>query len=138
MKWSTSDETIAKVDEHGVLHCLSPGTVVLTGDGDANADIETTLHIVSDRGLLRIPQTVSIIESEAFSNTSFEILQLPPSVISVDDDAFIGTPLDTIILLGDKPHLERFAEDSGLAMIMSEENQLWVDLEAPYLLFGTD
>lgn len=136
--WSTSDETIAKVDEQGVLHCLSPGTVVLTGDGDANADIETTLHIVADQGFLRIPQNISSIESEAFSNTAFTVLQLPASALSIDNNAFTGSSPDTIILLGNKPHLKEFAEASGITMVVPEENPLWTDLEAPYLLFTAD
>lgn len=133
--WSTSDETIAKVDETGILRCLSPGTVTLTGDGDANADFHATLHIAEARDVLRIPPNTLMIESKAFSCLSSDVLQIPSSVISIDEDAFLNSTFSSIILLGNMPHLSQFIGDTGITAVMSADNPLWSELDTPYLLF---
>ena len=86
--FTSSDETVATVDEDGKVHGISLGTATITAASRSGKTASCTVTVREAR-ILTLPTGTAVIESEAFAGlTNVDIIILPAGVISIADDAF--------------------------------------------------
>ena len=87
--FTSSDETIAAVDENGLVTPSKPGTVTITATADSGVSASCTV-IVTDLAYTFsiLPTGLNMIEEEAFAGLAFEAVIIPEGCILIGPRAF--------------------------------------------------
>ncbi len=133
--FSSSNESVAKVDQNGYVTGVRLGTATITATAASGVSATCTVTVVKEAGLA-FPAMLEVIEDEAFMGVAFESVTLrqgctaigsrafaqcaglntiyvPDSVKSIADDAFEGCSGLTIVApQGSFAHT--FAESHGI------------------------
>lgn len=133
--FSSSNESVAKVDQNGYVTGVRLGTATITATSASGVSATCTVTVVKEAGLA-FPAMLEVIEDEAFMGAAFESVTLrqgctaigsrafaqcaglntiyvPDSVKSIADDAFEGCSGLTIVApQGSFAHT--FAESHGI------------------------
>ena len=119
VSFSSSDETIATVDQHGIIKALKRGTVTITATADNGVSADCTLNIQyapSNRYIFSLPTHLTTIENEAFANLSaVKGVRIPAGVKVIANDAFAGS--NVIILAPQGSYAAEWALDHGMTVI---------------------
>lgn len=132
--FSSSDERVAVVDQHGMLSAKAAGTTTITAtaangvSGSCVVTVRALKRSVLPAGLLVIeeealmgtaaecyvlPDGVTSIGSKAFADcTSLICVEIPASVTSIETDAFAGCKGLTIVA-PERSEAHNFAVDAG-------------------------
>ncbi len=110
--FSSSDESIAVIDQHGLIQTLHPGTVTIIATADNGISASYQLIVDEIHNILTLPAHLSEIGSEAFAGLpAAEAVRIPGSVTSIADDAFSGSSI--VILAPDGSYAITWAQDHG-------------------------
>ncbi len=117
--FSSSNNTIATIDQQGIIHTLKPGTVTIyaTAANDENISASVKLSVIRDfQYILNLPSHLTEIGSEAFADLpAIEAVRIPASVTSIADDAFARS--DILILAPEGSYAIQWAQDHGIEWI---------------------
>ena len=111
---SSAPET-AQVDRHGVVTLLAPGTATITATAMGNDALTascTVTAVAAETAQVKLPANLTAVEAEVLTNTAAEVVvipegcesigslafsaskvgrvEIPASVTSIADDAFVG------------------------------------------------
>lgn len=113
--FSSSNSSIAAINQQGNIQTFHPGTVTITAAAVDNESIiaSATLSVTKDfHYILTLPVHLTEIGSEAFSGLpEAEAVRIPESVTSIADDAFSCS--NVIILAPDGSYAITWAQDHG-------------------------
>ena len=117
--FSSSNPSIAAIDQNGTIQTFKPGTVTISAIAVDNESINasTKLTVMKNfRYILTLPNQLTEIRSEAFADLpSVETVRIPASVTSIADDAFSGS--DVIILAPEGSYAVQWAKDHEMDWI---------------------
>ena len=126
ISWHCEDDSIAVVNESGILTCMEEGTTVLSGDSSVNESVSVNLHVIADGSVFNIPSAVTTIEAEAFVGTAVKVIYLPASLQSLEKNAFCNSNLKTIFYSGGNMLLEDLQDvDRNLCIVTDRQKNLW-------------
>ncbi len=109
--FTSSNNSVASVDEEGRVHGLTLGTATITA-ASKSGKTATCAVTVRSANILTLPSSTITIESEAFAGlTNVDIIVIPASVTSIADDAFAGS--DVIIKAPSSSYAYRWAQNHG-------------------------
>ena len=109
--FASSNDSIATVDEQGVIQGIRKGIVTVTAVSKSGKTAACKV-IVGDISNFTLPSAATEIESEAFANlANVVIIVIPASVTSIADDAFAGS--DVIIKAPADSFAYHWAESHG-------------------------
>lgn len=130
MSWHCENDSIAMVNESGVLTCMKEGITVLYGDGSVNESVSVNLHVISDGSVFHIPSSVTTVEAEAFVGTATSAIYLPTGLQSLEKSAFSNSNLKTIFYSGDSMLFEELQDvDRHLCIVTDGQENLWQELK---------
>lgn len=120
--FESSDESVATVDENGLLTALRVGEVTVTArsSNGMTASCAVTVHISS---VLTLPDSLTVIEAEAFAGMSAEKVVLPAGVTGIGSRAFADcASLRTVVIPGETIAIADDAFDGceGLTFVCAE------------------
>ena len=111
VSFTSSDETIATIDDNGLIKALKAGTVEITVEAESGISTTGTIVIKECEAVLTLPSNLTSIDSEAFANLeSVDGVRIPASVVNIADDAFknsvivIIAPVDSYAIEWAKGH----------------------------------
>ena len=114
--FSSSDPSVATVDQQGNIQTIKAGTVTITATAANGVTASKTLTVEAFQHILSLPVRLGEIESEAFSAlTAVEAVRIPEEVYYIADDAFAGS--DIIILTPENSYAAQWAKDHGMTVI---------------------
>ncbi len=109
--FTSSNNSVASVDEDGRIHGLALGTATITATSKSGKTAACTVTVRS-ANIFTLPSSTITIESEAFAGlTNVDIIVIPASVTSIADDAFAGS--DVIIKAPSSSYAYRWAQSHG-------------------------
>lgn len=109
--FTSSNNSVASVDEEGRVHGLTLGTATITATSKSGKTATCTVTVRS-ANILTLPASTAAIESEAFAGlTNVDIIVIPASVTSIADDAFAGS--DVIIKAPSSSYAYHWAQNHG-------------------------
>lgn len=114
--FTSSDPTVATVDENGVIHGVGTGTAIITAK--AFSGLTATCTVTSEaRNTFRLPKSLRIVNAETFMNANMEAVILPSGCTYIDHQAFANAR-DLVIYMPDS--VITFADDvfSGCGKIL--------------------
>ena len=113
---SSSDETVASVDQQGFVTSYKLGRVTITAQAKNGMTATCTLIVKPIEFVLSLPTSLTKIESEAFAGlTAVEAVRIPEEVYYIADDAFAGS--NVIILTPENSYAAQWAKDHGMTVI---------------------
>ena len=116
--FSSSDESIAVVDEHGLVTALNTGIVIITAES-SNGVSATCNIMIRDANTIIIPNSTETIESQAFANLpGIDNIVIPNSVISISDDAFLNNNI--IVIAPANSYAEKWAVEHQILVYNQE------------------
>ena len=87
--WTVSDETVASVDETGLVTALSTGTTEITATTEEGKSAACSIQVYAiPENIFRIPNGTVEIEEEAFRNTAADYIVIPESTEVIGNAAF--------------------------------------------------
>ncbi len=89
--FTSSDETVATVDENGLVAPLQAGAVTITATAASGVSASRTVT-VKDMVYITLPADLKIIEEEAFAGATFEAVIIPDGCTSIGSRAFADCP----------------------------------------------
>ncbi len=114
--FSSSDPSVATVDQKGNIQTIKAGTVTITATAANGVTASKTLTVEAIQHILSLPVHLGEIESEAFAGlTAVEAVRIPEEVYYIADDAFAGS--DVIILTPENSYAAQWAIDHGMTVI---------------------
>lgn len=114
--FSSSDPSVATVDQKGNIQTIKAGTVTITATAANGVTASKTLTVEAIQHILSLPVHLGEIESEAFAGlTAVEAVRIPEDVYYIADDAFAGS--DVIILTPENSYAAQWAKDHGMTVI---------------------
>ena len=117
--WSSSDASVAYVDDSGALTAAGPGTAMLTGQCDNFDDLTATIIVTeTPAGALRLPTSLAALESGAFAETPVPYLIVGEGLSQIAEDAVDPR---TVVLCAPDSFAADFAEANGLQYIATEQ-----------------
>ena len=123
INWSCEDETIASVDDTGILSCISAGTTVLSGNGPAKADIRVILHVIAETSAFKFPSVIKRLEKDAFFGTGAEIIYLPDEIEIIEERVFDQTELKTVFYYGHNNIFDNLQEGGNTICIVIQDDR---------------
>lgn len=99
--WAVSDETVASVDENGVLHPKAAGTVTVTATTDNGLSDEVELTVIQGVDSFDVPQSIFVyvgetaeltienIQPENAEERSFEITVEPEGLVAIENGIIV-------------------------------------------------
>ncbi len=119
VSFSSSDETIAAVDQHGIITALECGSVTITATAANGVTADCTLIIESgafDQNIFTLPAHLTAIEAEAFANLpAVKAVRIPYGAKFIANDAFAGS--NVIILAPQGSYAAEWALGHGMTVI---------------------
>ena len=122
--FSSSDESVAKVDANGLIIAASPGTATITASASSGITAECIV-IVRELNTLTLPAYLTTIEDEAFVGANMERVILAENVINIGNRAFaecesllIVRMPDSIVSIAD----DAFEDCENVTFICESEN----------------
>ena len=92
--WSSSDTSVASVDEHGVITANSSGTATITAKSAGEFSADCAVRVEDDVPIyeetIKLPESIHIIEEEAFADTSASVFIIPSGAEKISSNAFAG------------------------------------------------
>lgn len=130
ISWHCEDDSIAVVNESGVLTCMEEGITVLRGDSSVNESVSANLHVIADGSVFYIPSAVTTVEAEAFVGIAAKAIYLPTGLQSLEKSAFSNSNLKTIFYSGDNMIFEDLQDvDRDLCIVTDRQKNLWRELK---------
>jgi len=94
--WWTDDESIARLDDNGVLTAVSEGTTRMTislfGTDESQLRLFAYVHVLPDLTTMTLPASLTTIDDEAFYGSAAGYVIIPSGVTSIGDSAFASMP----------------------------------------------
>ena len=119
ISFKSSDETIATVDQHGIVKALECGSVTITATAANGVTADCTLIIGSaafDQNIFTLPAHLTAIESGAFANLpAVKVVRITSGVKFIANDAFAGS--NVIILAPESCYASEWALNHGMTVI---------------------
>ena len=117
VNFTSSNESVAKVDANGVVHGISNGVAQITATAMNDSSIASSVLVtVGEPAILTLPNALTTIESEAFAAlSSVDIIIIPENVASIADDAFAGT--GAVLSVAEGSYAAEWAEAHGAAYV---------------------
>lgn len=109
IEWSSADETIASVDENGLVTGEGAGVVRITARYDEDTAAECTV-VVNAEEVLYLPADTVEIQDEAFANIASGMIELPEGVVTIGSRAFADN--ENLLLVSLPDSLETIAENA--------------------------
>ena len=114
--FSSSDPSVATVDQQGNIQTKKAGIVTITAAAANGVTASETLTVEAIQHILSLPAHLGEIESEAFAGlAAVEAVRIPEDVYYIADDAFAGS--DVIILTPENSYAAQWAIDHGMTVI---------------------
>ena len=99
VNWSSSDETIAAVDENGLVTALAVGTAIITATTTDGSNLSASCEVTVKEDLSNYDNYLSLSDAEAFQGDTIVIpvaLTNTESIISFQTDIFIPEGLEIL------------------------------------------
>jgi len=114
--FSSSNTSVATVDQQGNIKTLKAGTVTIKATAANGVTASKTLTVKAIQRILSLPANLGEIENEAFAGlTAVEAIRIPEGVYYIADDAFTGTNI--IILAPEGSYAANWASHHGMTVI---------------------
>lgn len=116
VRWTSSDETVAIVDQHGNVKGLQLGTVTIIASADNDVSAPCQLTVRPIQYILSLPADTTQIENEAFANLqNVDAIRIPGRVLYIAEDAFAGS--NVVILTPAGSYAAQWASNHGMTVI---------------------
>ena len=113
--FTTSDETVAIVNNDGLLRTLKKGRITITATSASGISASCAITIIGNNRVI-VPESTKIIENEAFANLpDVDIIELPSGLESIADNAFDGSVI--IIIAPEGSYAETWANNHNIPFI---------------------
>ena len=120
--WSSSDESVATVDETGTVTALGAGTATVTAENEEGKRVTCSIRVVVvPENVLQLPAILSEVEEEAFRGTAAEYVVIPENTLSIGDYAFADSSSLILVefLYGNTEIAEHAFDQCGLLGVIA-------------------
>ena len=109
VSFASSDESVAKVDENGMVTAVAPGTATITAAAGSGITAACTIT-VRDADTLMLPASLTTVGEGAFAGADMEVVILPDGAASIASRAFADCGRLTVVYMPDS--ITFIAEDA--------------------------
>lgn len=140
--WTSSNEAILTVDVEGNITPVSPGIASVTAKvGTSTAECQVIVH--SD-AVIEVPENTTLIDAEAFADTSIVEVILPKGLLTIGESTFANCAALRIVIVPDTvtsiaANAFDGCENVTLLCVSGSAGEAFaIDSELPYLLYTMD